>query len=1409
MKKTKRLLSALTALTITASAFAGLAIPASAASTSIASYNFEDEVVWAESGSHTAQYETDIVSDTTLNSKVLHTALNNQTGGRKVTLGIPSTITPTTDVVKVDFDWYSKTVGAKNSTDTVLVGSSDVQIFSISDVVDTGKVTFNGKDTGLTAGWYKVSAVLDFETKQVITISFTPNGSDTPTKTISNVDFINQTATDIAGLYLQANRTNNITLDWRMDNFDVSSVTDEHYKATVTVKTKTDEPVADATLTIGDAAFTTDANGQVVVKLPIGEYQYKVTKSGYEATEGQEDDATGTITITNADVPVNVTFSPQVYTPVPGTVTMAGGQKVMTAPHTAASTTSAAYTLTVIDQKNVPITDAQIDWTILPTGSETADEKVTIADGVITVANGFTAGETHVKDFTVTATVTKNGESKSATASVAISDYLFYEPGIGGSSYGSTNTAMLNTNGTNEGTDSFIATPNIKNHTDTITLPDPIVFKNGTAQLLSFKTTVQNKTGYTYERTVAVMNGETPIISFGYINLDIGDSATADWSTSSSTFKTTWGSISALNSWTDVTVLFKTNSNGVTKMIYTVAGNEYEAETTATGVSAINLTQNLNNVDRYALLKDIIISEVDVTGMEVDGPVEFSSIANQTVTKEYAVDAMVIEDGEEFEWSTDIAGATITADPTDSQKATLSVPGTVTEGGKVSVKSKEGTATKPKNASLDVTIEPAEIKSAKVSGSATLDKTAGTAEYTVSDVIDQFGDDVTEYFTPAWSVVTAAADVKASFTVNAAEAGTATAVKAVYNTDGTLKSVTTEDVTLKAGEQTVNVSAPAGAKVMLWDKLNGMKPVSNEVKTAEVEEVSNASIDQEGTLTITDNGDVKVKATFTHGTNTYDFTKDVKIATFSVVADATGASTPVDISELVTDNAITGYQVTTATADGAKVNSTTVAKEDVADNTITVDTTGAAKVEVAPVFAGAMGKEFTVPADSYNITVTASNGARTDVYVNDQMVFNNINQGGDNWTIARTIAASTDYTAGDVVISGGSAVFKYADDKSNGTTITNVKFSKSPSIVERATRVYVIGDSLTAKYYGTAPEGKGGLVRTGWGDVLGDYMAEGVEVTNLGNSGAWAEGMLNDAFTNVKQSGKPGDILVLESGYNDSSHTSMQVMRDSVKAMVKGAEANGMKVFVVTPNASSHSGNEYIGSVKSTGDMIKAYNELKDEGSNAVLIDLAAKSGFFFKSYYGDAAYAGDTPSIPEATLATLTAIYNNAGDSLHSSYNAANCWAAVVANGIYENTDTAALVDATHTYTFNDGTNSITVSATQISNPSYTENNIEFTESEVTVTRPNGTAITKAAAGDTVKVVPADTTKTVEVSGVTVTYNETTKAYYFVMPAQNVTITVTTPSTGGDTDEGTGDNTGDNTSEGNGTDAGADTPTA
>ena len=408
----------------------------------------------------------------------------------------------------------------------------------------------------------------------------------------------------------------------------------------------------------------------------------------------------------------------------------------------------------------------------------------------------------------------------------------------------------------------------------------------------------------------------------------------------------------------------------------------------------------------------------------------------------------------------------------------------------------------------------------------------------------------------------------------------------------------------------------------------------------------------------------------------------VTVASYYVTTDATGDSTEISLATIKDSAAITGYQVTTATADGALVKSSVVAKADVTDNKITADTTGANKVEVAPVYETNMNTKVPVPADRYNVTVTASNGARTDVYVNNQMMFNNINQGSDNWTIGRVIAASTEYTANDVVIAQGYANFNYRDDKSGGTTITKVKFVKSPSIVTRSKRVYVIGDSLVANYYGVAPEGKEGYVRTGWGQVLQNYIS-GAEVTNLGNSGAWATGMRSDAFTNVLGSAQPGDIMILESGYNDRSHSTDAEMREAVKDMLNTANEMGLTTFLVTPNASAH---DYNGSVVWSA----AIREVAAEVEDTTLIDLAKYSYEFLNSKYG--TLTDDERKNIIVGTTDKPGIYNNSGDTLHSSYNAANCWAAVVAQAMNEAGVT--VVNTDYKYEFSDGTNTITAQA-------------------------------------------------------------------------------------------------------------------
>lgn len=409
------------------------------------------------------------------------------------------------------------------------------------------------------------------------------------------------------------------------------------------------------------------------------------------------------------------------------------------------------------------------------------------------------------------------------------------------------------------------------------------------------------------------------------------------------------------------------------------------------------------------------------------------------------------------------------------------------------------------------------------------------------------------------------------------------------------------------------------------------------------------------------------------------------VGSFYVTTDATGASTEVSLADIVQNEKIISYQVTTATEDGVLVKSANVAKEDVVDNKITVDTTDAAKVEVAPVYSVAMNEKIKVPADRYNVTVTATNAARSDVYANNQMMFNNINQGGDNWvTYLRTIRAEQDYTAEDVCINEGYAEFKYMDDKSGGSLIKKVIFVKAPSIVARAKRVYVIGDSLVANYHGDAKQGEEGFVRTGWGQVLQDYIS-GARVTNLGNSGAWATGMVGDAFTNVLGSAQEGDIVIWESGYNDRSHSTKDEMKAALQTVVDKCSEKNLKLFFVTPNASVH---DYTESVVWSGDVRSFATD-----NNVDLIDLSKMSYDFLKEKYGTEDIAKKL--IPTYNNAPIENGVVNAGTGdkgLHSTYNAANCWAAIIAGGLYADETTRDIVDTEFTYQFNDGTNDITV---------------------------------------------------------------------------------------------------------------------
>ena len=247
MNNKKKLLSIITALAITASAFTGFAVTASATETPIVSYTFDEtsDAAWKISGTNAGVFTNEIVSDdasaeTKWDSKYYKIATTKaESGGRTASVKIPATIPGGTDVVKLDFDWYSGSGGTNNSSDMIFRDSSEKDIFKISDVVSSKDIAFNGTELKNSEGaalanfkWYKVSAVLDFETHTVLSISFTENGQTSPSAIVKSEKFIDQSASDVANVGIVLNRKTNITADMRLDNFTATRLVDEYYKVT-------------------------------------------------------------------------------------------------------------------------------------------------------------------------------------------------------------------------------------------------------------------------------------------------------------------------------------------------------------------------------------------------------------------------------------------------------------------------------------------------------------------------------------------------------------------------------------------------------------------------------------------------------------------------------------------------------------------------------------------------------------------------------------------------------------------------------------------------------------------------------------------------------------------------------------------------------------------------------------------------------------------------------------------------------------------------------------------------------------------------------------------------------------------------------------------------------------------------
>lgn len=1344
MKKSKRILSLLTALTITASAFASIVIPASAADTTYFTVDFSSPATTGISAQGT----------TAQNSVAYGDYLTFSMGARGDGGDGVSNITIDDGALKITSGKYAS---SQRGASIAFASTAGVPAFANIDAGNVLEIAFDAKyqDAVSTIQFFGItSSKTTGDGDPYLSVAENPqipaNEWIKVKLSVANDQKAYATITDSDGALLSAKSFTaagsafekigfygGTTAVW-IDNLSVKQVANTYKNLTINVATSDSTPVTGATVKVGKASEVVTGSS-LTLGVPAGTYPIEVSKAGYEANAGQKDAATDSATVIDADVTKNIVLNEQSYVPEPDVVNITGGQLVMTSPKTANELKSAAFTVaSVIDQNDVDRKDeSTIEWSITP-----ADDHVSIdQNGVVTVTKGFTAGETHVKDFTVTATATIGSNSKSATKTLLVSDYLFYEPGVGGSSYGTVETATV------DGV-KYISTPNsTRGKTTDIVLPEPIEFTPGTAEILTFKTAVTNVTGAVFKRTITFTDdSETPeeITSIGYINTTIGDANNATWQNASpgSSFNegAAYATLSGANAWMDVAMLMKTNATGATSIQLTFGTGEdavsYDlGKTDAKNLAKISLLYDLaNSNDRYVVFKDFVVDAVDVTGMGITGSDNFTSVAGVTVEKKYEIDAMVIQDNETFEWSTDKSADGVTITPSeDTLKATLSVPGTFTGTIKVSAVSSTSTEQAPKKADKDVTIAAATVASAEIVGTTTVQYEEGATEtYTLANVKDQNGDDITEYVTPAWSlkgreVVTLP---NATFTVDASAAGGAVAIFPVY--EGTaLKSVTTAPV--KITGTSVVIEGKNGQKVLLWDSLDGIKPLAaaGTITGTDVDDVN--YITNTGTLNINVKQDETVVATVL-GT---PIEKPVTVADFSkfVTIEEAGEISVADIVTYGTTSFSVVLDDGTVVEKTAADNKITLSSADFGDATeaeiipnYKFDLGGASEsgyVKVAGTKADGYGFKSTatpaagtgtgiqskgvdldsnsfevdLPDGRYDMTFYKADTNRTHIRVNGYQTVTEADfNDGDDGTYDPLEGPGV-YTKLDVNVEGGVASITAKNWDKGVPKMAAVEITKkSEDFQPRKTHVWIAGDSTVCIYRPspTTDNFAAGTRRTGWGQLLQNYLSDDVIVDDFAHSGDWAANWYANTFPSVLNHAEKGDYLIIQFGINDRTRTPDQaVMKAALVNMVDECRAKGVIPVIQTPELCISQYGDWSGKeehTKPTGSGHEGYfkvNKTVAEEKNTLLIDLGDISATMW-------ATMGKTWVSRNYFLWNLET--NAQRDAQHMSYVGAKLVASMVATEILDQQTAGKTGAAGETF------NGIPVNAKVQANITYTD---------------------------------------------------------------------------------------------------------
>lgn len=386
--KIKRILSAITALAISVSAFAGFAINANADAVVLPKtidFSEDNSLTASSKGSHTTfsagaastAGATAMTDDA--NGRVLK--LGSSGSGSTRYLGYTADLGEITDgAVTLSYDLEPHQVASSGNSNVIVqfADSNLTPVFYVtSGTRSSSFLNINNSNQETTAfkTIYKITADMNFY-NQTVNVKITSADGATEITSYSG----SMEATDLRYLYYP-------NTNWKYGYVFLDNITIAQTAGSATTFTVTDTSgaaLADATVKVGAKSFTTDANGQVVLTLPDGDYSYEVEKMGTTAT----DSSTGTVTVAGTEQTVNAQLNALSYTPVITSVSMTGDDYTGYAELGGELT----YTATVLDQASTEVSGENVVWSVSP-----ADSGLTVEDGVVTIATTATAGTYTVK----------------------------------------------------------------------------------------------------------------------------------------------------------------------------------------------------------------------------------------------------------------------------------------------------------------------------------------------------------------------------------------------------------------------------------------------------------------------------------------------------------------------------------------------------------------------------------------------------------------------------------------------------------------------------------------------------------------------------------------------------------------------------------------------------------------------------------------------------------------------------------------------------------------------------------------------------------------------------------------------------------------------------------------------------